>query len=332
MAYEKKENPDLFQNLMKQKKELNEAKESISEVTKELNEYKNKETELNSKIQKLQAEIQKLQAEIEISKEKAKNLDLLNERIASLENEKSNLNKKLELKETKIEELLQDKENLLKEKSDILESKNELLEQVKKKELELQEKEQKLEDLKEKFKKSSSDLLSKTMEIDKLIKKDESLKIQDDLQKSQLRKKEELEKELTGGTRVISSMEDLFEIIKEVLPQAKSSIRLVIPDIQDINKYNLIDKIKEMPNKVRINLAAKIEDPLGDDLARELRNYCQLTNYFEKRIIALFVDSSIILIGIFKGMNVIGIYSELLEIIEILKPAIMEPFIKGIKI
>lgn len=325
MTYEKKENPDLFQNLMKQKKELNDAKERISEVTKELNGYKNKETELNGKIQELQAEI-------EISKAKTKNLDLLNERIASLENEKSNLNKKLELKETKIEELLQDKENLLKEKSDILESKNELLEQVKKKELELQEKEQKLEDLKDKFKQSSSDLLSKTMEIDKLIKKDESLKIQDDLQKSQLRKKEELEKELTGGTRVISSMEDLFEIIKEVLPQAKSSIRLVVPDIQDINKYNLIDKIKEMPNKVRINLAAKIEDPLGDNLARELRSYCQLTNYFEKKIIALFVDSSIILIGIFKGMNVIGIYSELLEIIEILKPAIMEPFIKGIKI
>lgn len=310
---------------MKQKEELNEAKERISEVTKELNVYKNKETELNGKIQELQAEI-------EISKEKVKNLNILNERIASLENEKSNLNKKLELKETKIEELLQDKETLLKEKSDISESKNEILEQVKKKELELQEKEQKLEDLKDKFKQSSSDLLSKTMEIDKLRKKDESLKIQNDLQKSELRKKEELEKEFTGGTRVISSIEDLVEIIKEVLPQAKSSIRLVVPDIQDINKFNLINTIKEIPNKVRLNLAAKIDDPLGDDLARELRNYCQLTNYFEKRIIALFVDSSIILIGLFKGMNVIGIYSELLEIIEILKPAIMEPFIKGIKI
>ena len=294
--------------------------------------YKNKETELNAKIQELQNEIQKLQAEIEISKAKAENLDLLNEKIDSLENEKSNLNKKLELKETKIEELLQDKENLLTEKSDILESKNEILEQVKKKELELQEKEQKLEDLKDKFKQSSSELLSKTMEIDKLRKKGETLKIQNDLQKSQERKKKELEKELTGGTRVISSMEGIFEIIKEVLPKAKSSIRLVIPDIQDINKFNLIDTIKEIPNKVRLNIAAKIDNPLGDNLSRELRNYCQLTNYFEKRIIALFVDSSIILIGIFKGMNVIGIYSELLEIIEILKPAIMEPFIKGIKI
>ena len=323
---EKKKKTELFQNLMKQKNsELDEAKERISEVTKELNGYKNKETELNGKIQKLQAEI-------EILKAKAKNLDILNERIDSLENEKSNLNKKLELKEKKIEELLQDKETLLKEKSDILESKNEILKNVKEKELELQEKEQKLEDLKEKFKKSSSDLLSIRMEIDKLRKKDKSLKIQNDLQKSQYRKEKELEKEFTGGTRVISSMEDLFKIIKEVLPQAKSSIRLVVPDIQDINKFNLIDTIKEIPNKVRLNLAAKIDDPLGDDLARELRNYCQLTNYFEKRTIALFVDSSIILIGIFKGMNVIGIYSELLEIIEILKPAIMEPFIKGIKI
>ena len=257
------------------------------------------------------------------------------------------MEKKLDSREKKIEDLLQDKENLLKEKSDISESKTELLEQVKEKELELQQKEQKLEDLKDKFKKSSSELLSKSMEIDKLIKKDKNLKIQDDqvkefekkikdlekdLKKSHHRQKKELEQEFTGGTRVISSMEGIFEIIKEVLPQAKSSIRLVLPDIQDLNKFNLTDTIMEIPYKVRLNIAAKIDDPLNDDIARELKKRCQLTNYFEKRIIALSVDSSIILIGIFKGMNVIGIYSEILEIIEILKPAIMEPFIKGVKI
>ena len=318
LTYEKKKKIELTE-------ELNEAKERISEFVAELKEYKNKETESDSEIQKLQTEIKILEAN-------TKSLDILSDRINSLENEKENLEKKLDSREKKIEDLLQDKENLLKEKSDILESKNELLEKEKEKELELLQKEQKLEDLKDKFKKSSSELLSKSMEIDKLIKKDKNLKIQNDLQKSHYMQKKELEQEFTGGTRVISSMEGIFEIIKEVLPQAKSSIRLVLPDIQDLNKFNLTDTIMEIPYKVRLNIAAKIDDPLNDDIARELKKRCQLTNYFEKRIIALFVDSSKILIGIFKGMNVIGIYSEILEIIEILKPAIMEPFIKGVKI
>ncbi|MFX0188084.1 MAG: coiled-coil domain-containing protein [Candidatus Hodarchaeota archaeon] len=331
MTYEKRKKPELIS-------ELNKSREKISELTAKLNRYKNKEAEFSGEIQKLQSEIKILEAEI-------KNL---NERIDSLENEKQNFEDKLELKEKKIDELFQDKENLLKEKSVILESKHDILGQIKEKELQIQHNNQIIEDLREKFKKSSSELLSKSMQIDKLVKKDKNLEVQEketirefeekikdleeELERSYQGQKKEIEKVAERSTKIISNMEDIFELLKKILPQAKSNIRLVLPDIQDLSKYELIDIIKEMPNKVRLNIAAKINDPATNILISELKNYCKFTDYSEKKIIALNIDSSKCLIGIFSGAKVISIYSEILEIIEILNPSIMEPFIRGTRI
>jgi len=90
--------------------------------------------------------------------------------------------------------------------------------------------------------------------------------------------------------------------------------------------------IKKIPNKVRLNIAAKINDPDTNILVTDLKNYCQLTDYSEKKIIALNIDSSKCLIGVFNGEKVISIYSEILGIIEIFNPTIMEPFIKGLRV
>ena len=154
-------------------------------------------------------------------------------------------------------------------------------------------------------------------------------KLETELENTYHEQKAEIEKSAEGSTRIISNMDDVAELLKKVLPQAKSNLRLVLPDIQDLRKYGLIDIIKEIPNKVRLNIAAAINEPASNVLVSELRNYCQMYNFSEKKIIALNIDSSKCLIGIFSGDNVICFYSELLEIIEILNPTIMEPFIKG---
>ena len=57
-----------------------------------------------------------------------------------------------------------------------------------------------------------------------------------------------------------------------------------------------------------------------------------LTPPVDIKFIALNVDSSKFLICFFKEDKIIGIFSDILEIIDIFKPAIMEPFIKGSKI
>ncbi|MFX1259899.1 MAG: hypothetical protein ACFFAN_18775, partial [Promethearchaeota archaeon] len=131
------------------------------------------------------------------------------------------------------------------------------------------------------------------------------------------------------NTRILTDIETIIEYIKIMLPQCKTNVRLVIPDIDDLNKFEITTIIKEIPNKIRLNIATKIDDPGGNEFVNEIKKYCQLTNYFERKFIALNIDSSIFLVGIFKGDNVIGIYTDILEIIELFKPAIMEPFVKG---
>jgi len=325
--------------------ELNEAKEKISDAMTKYNEAKNKEIMLSGEVRSLQAELKAQQANL-------KNVEILNDRIEYLEKDRKNLEEQLEKLDKKVNELYQDKENLLSEKSEILESKNEILQQITDKELEIQQKDQSLGELRDKFKKSSGDLLSKTMEIDKLVKKLKSL---EDLEKNgssvnekleNLRKeneklKEDLSKaqELLGEkegelkeTMVIRNFDILMEQIKKILPQGKSTIRLVLPDIHDIEKHDLTDTIKNMPGNVILNIAANIEDPFQDTFVKEIKNHCQLTNYNARKFIAINVDSSQFLIGIFKDDNVIGIYTEVSDFIDLFKQAIMEPFIKGRKL
>ena len=280
---------------------------------------------------------------------------MLKERTISLEKEKKALEEKIDLKEKKIEEILEDKEFLLKEKSEILQDKNDMLENLKEKELLLQEQERTLGELKEKFKKSSSELLSKTMQIEKFLKKDKDFKEQEtekheefeqktkeledkvnELQK-ELEISEKMPKEVDKQTHIenvslISGLDEIFKKIKELLPEAKSNIRLIIPNIQNIKDYELINVLKGIPNKVRISIATSIENPIGDPLLRDLKNFCQVTNYSEKKFIALNIDSSKFLFGTFSANKVIGIHCDVLEILEIFKPAIMEPFIKGRKV
>lgn len=348
--------------------ELSKCDDIISELRAELKNSNDKETVLNSEIRNLQSEIKYLEAH-------NKNIDILNENIKSSEKTIKDLEKKLELKEEKIEKLLNDKESLLNEKSEILESKNDILQKLKEKELELQQKDQKITELREKFKQSSSDLLSKSMQIDKLVKKDKNLgeleetiqnlknmkgeqdiserekvakfeerirSLEIELETSQNVIKElkeakgekpEIIQETIEGTKIISNLNNIFEIIKDLLPQGKSNIRLVVPEIDYISKFELVNTIKEIPNKVRINIGAKIEDPTGNICVQDIKNHCQLTNYSAKKFIALNVDSSKFLIVLFIGENeVLGIYTEVLEIINLFKPAIMEPFIRGVKI
>jgi len=371
---EKKKKTDLLEELNELKlkvtslnSELNLSKDTILNLESELTEAKNNENMLSSEIRNLQTEIKYIEAN-------KKSVDILDENVHSLDKLRENLEQKLELKEKKIEELLQDKEILLKEKSEVLSGKNEILQEIKEKELELQEKGQDFAKLREKYKQSSSDLLGKSMQIEKLVKKDKigeefenkisnlenkleqqiSSKTEmindfeekiNDLEEElkisyeKLRELEHsngqiksLEVESNEDTQILSSMDAIIEKIKVVLPQGKSNIRLVLPEIADLQKHELIKIIKKIPNKIRINIGANIEDPLNNAIANDLKNFCQLTSCINKKLIGLNIDASKVLIAVFTGKEVVGIYTEVLEVVDLLKPAIMEPFIKGIKL
>lgn len=349
MKDEKKKKTDLLEELNEFKlkvtslnTELNLSKDTILNLESELTEAKNNENMLSSEIRNLQTEIKYIEAN-------KKSVDILDENIHSLDKLRENLEQKLELKEKKIEELLQDKEILLKEKSEVLNGKNEILQEIKEKELELQEKGQDFAKLREKYKQSSSDLLGKSMQIEKLVKKDKigeefENKINDleeELKISYEKLKElehsngqikSLKVESNEDTQILSSMDAIIEKIRVELPQGKSNIRLVLPEIDDLQKHELIKIIKKIPNKIRISIGANIEDPLNNAIVNDLKNFCQLTSCINKKLIGLNIDASKVLIAVFTGKEVVGIYTEVLEVVDLLKPAIMEPFIKGIKL
>ncbi len=361
-------------NLMTQ---LNETKEKVSDLMSERNDLKNKELMYSGEIRSLQAEMKYLEAN-------KKNIDILNDRINYLEKERknseaqiNNLEQKIDQKEKKIEDLSKDKEKLLQEKSEILEAKNEIIQKITEKELELKQKETALADLRDKYKKSNSDLLSKTMEIDKLLRaakgveengkklKNEAEKAKNDeskikeletkiatLEKSleekgqgasnQLNeitaKLNEAEKKLSEkasgseNTGVFFNLDGILDFMKKSIPQGKSTVRIIVPSIQDLTKYKLVEALQQLPNNIVVNIAGSISDPFGDPLVRELKSKFQLTHFNDCKIIALNIDSVKCLIGLQKDNKIIGIYSNISEIIELFKPAIMEPFIRGRKL
>ncbi|TFG10180.1 MAG: hypothetical protein EU535_08470 [Promethearchaeota archaeon] len=216
--------------------------------------------------------------------------------------------------------------------------------------------------MREKFKQSSGDLLSKSMEIDKLLKKiDAMVKNQNTLESNgqdveaknqeieglkekinQLEQKQQESQEIIKGyetqvkqetslkeTDVISSIEKAISQVKQILPEGRSTIRLVLPEIEDLKKYDLLDVLKQIPGNVIINIATKIGDPFGDPFVRDVKNFCQLTNYSDKQFIAVNIDSSKFLIGLIKGDAIDAVYTEVSEFVDIFKQAIMEPFVKG---
>ncbi len=374
---------------------LQEANEKISDLIAQLKDLTSERDDLKNKEIMYSGEIRSLQAEMKYLEANKKNIDILNDRINFLEKDRknsetqiNNLEQKLEQKEKKVEDLSNDKEKLLQGKSEILEAKNEIIQKITEKELELQQKETALADFRDKYKKSNSDLLSKTMEIDKLLKGakgseeiEKKLKIEVEKVKdleSKLKSKEsdnetkikglegkisELEKSLankgqgasdklneitaklieaekkltektsgTENTGVLFNLEGILEYMKNGILQGKNTVRIIVPSIQDLTKYNLLEVVQQLPSNIVVNIAGSISDPFGNPLVRDLKSRFQLTNFNDCKMFALNVDSLKCLIGLQKENKIIGIFTNLPEIIELFKPAIMEPFIRGRKL
>lgn len=342
MVYEKMKKPELI-------KEIDEAKKKVSELTKEVNEEKEKVSELTSELNEEKKKVSELTNELKVTKARQYNLS---DKINFLEKERADLEQKLKLKEDKVDLLVHDKESLLKEKSEVLEDKSKILQEIKEKELELQEKMQRFDKLKEKFKQSSSDLLNKTMQIDKLVKKEQDIheleskieELEKLIEEGKIRslegQKEDQSRikstshdvESLEGTNVISDRKSIIKYIHEMIPQSKSQIRIVLPTIEDLDNFKIIDILKKVPSKVRINIASKIEDPSGNVLVHEIKGFSQLTNCFNSEFIALNVDSAKFLICFLREDGIVGFYTEAMEIIDLFKASIMEPFIKGRKV
>ncbi len=335
------------------KKELNEKviliiklNDKISQLTSDLNEEKIVRV-------KTEGDLKVIASEMKLIEIIAKNTEVLEEKLKSLSADKNNLVQQLLEYRQKNEILVKDREEILNEKAQILKEKNENLQKFVDLKLKMQEREVKIADLKAKFNKALSQILLKQMDFEKNIKNQKELeetrtlifeelvnykkkvaelqqivgKDQDEIQKEEM--KQDIEVQGTGIISDISVMESHF---KNHIKKAKRNIRLVLPNIQDLEKYGLLEVLNELPENVKIWVAGKIVDPSDNEFIQKIKKRYQVVNYSDEGIFALSIDSANIAIGITNFKRTVGIFTDSIEMINLFKPTIMEPFIRGRKV
>ncbi|MHA1729193.1 MAG: hypothetical protein ACTSWY_10735 [Promethearchaeota archaeon] len=341
------------------KEKINKLTQELNEITKELNELKTINSVNITILENSRLKIISLEEQIE-NKEKEKNslekthlkmmedfdrlsnsYSTLSKTIETLSNNLSENKKKLTEKENKNSEMeikikdqnemilrfSKEKEELLKEKitnkENLMDEKMEMSKKISELEHSIEDYKDKIKKLRTRAKTSSDGLLGHSMEIEALKKKiDEKDK-----------EIEKIEGILTGETGFFGEMNTLMEYVDNKFKEIKRSVRMVLPDISYLEEYNLLSLIKDLSGKIVINLAIPLTQDLNKKIIEELKEKdANVVNTSEKNIFALAIDGSNIALGVTSGKQVRGIYTTILELVHLFNAALMQPFIKGVRV
>ncbi len=344
------ENELEIKNLQKELKEkeglIIHLNEKISQLKSELNETK------IAKV-KFEGDLKAINSEMKLMEIKIKNTEEMEEKVKSLSLEQMKLKQQLSEYRQKNEYLLKDREDLLNEKAQILEEKNERLQEYANLKLKMQEREVKIADLKAKFNKALSQILIKQMDFEKNLNNQKELEetrtlifeelvnykqkvaelqqiIQKDHEETQ---KVEFKQDINlQGTGIISNLYAMENYFKNHIKNTKRNIRLVLPNIRDLERYGLLEILNNLPENVNVWIAGKIDQQADNGFIQEIRKRYQIIDYSNEGIFALNIDSATISIGITRQKKTIGIFTDSIDLINIFKPTIMEPFIRGRKV
>jgi len=344
------ENELEIKNLQKELKEkeglIIHLNEKISQLKSELNETKIVKV-------KFEGDLKAMNSEMKLMEIKIKNTEEMEEKVKSLSLEQMKLKQQLSEYRQKNEYLLKDREDLLNAKAQILEEKNESLQEYANLKLKMQEREVKIADLKAKFNKALSQILIKQMDFEKNLNNQKELEetrtlifeelvnykqkvaelqkiIRKDHEETQIVEfKQDINLQGTGIISDISAMENYF---KNHIENTKRNIRLVLPNIRDLERYGLLEILNNLPENVNVWVAGKIDEQADNEFIIEIRKRYQIINYSNEGIFALNIDSATISIGITRHKKTIGIFTDSIDLINLFKPTIMEPFIRGRKL
>ncbi len=185
----------------------------------------------------------------------------------------------------------------------------------------------KYDKLKVKFRDTGDSVLGATMEVEKL--------------KAELKQKDDqiaglsgrLGSILTGGSGVLTDKSKLGEIFKTLLQKTQRSIRFCVPTISLVESLGLLPVIKAFPRLTVINISGDIK-ATDEHIVMDLKQKGVIfTQYDAKDRWVLNRDGEDIVIALEKSDGtVIGFYSNEQRIVSILNSAIMEPWVRGIKI
>lgn len=344
------ENELEIKNLQKELKEkeglIIHLNDKISQLKSELNETKIVKV-------KFEGDLKAINSEMKLMEIKIKNTEEMEEKVKSLSLDQMKLKQQLSEYRQKNEYLLKDREDLLNAKAQILEEKNESLQEYANLKLKMQEREVKIADLKAKFNKALSQILIKQMDFEKNLNNQKELEetrtlifeelvnykqkvaelqqiIQKDHEETQ---KVEFKQDINlQGTGIISDISAIENYFKNQIKNTKRNIRLVLPNIRDLERYGLLEILNNLPENINVWVAGKIDEQADNEFIQEIRKRYQIINYSNEGIFALNIDSATISIGITRHKKTIGIFTDSIDLINLFKPTIMEPFIRGRKV
>ncbi|NMC05244.1 MAG: hypothetical protein GYA24_08540 [Candidatus Lokiarchaeota archaeon] len=249
------------------------------------------------------------------------------EQIKNLSAQMAELNSRMEANAAKIP-ALQDQILALQKENEAIKLKEEKMN------TQIHEANDKYEKLKVKLRDSGDSVLGATMEKEKLMAeikhKDEQIKQKEEEIASLSGK---LGSMLTGGSGVLTDKGKLGEILKAMLQKTQRAVRFCVPTISLVESLGLLPIIKSFSRVTVVNVSGDIK-ATDEHIVMDLKQKGVIfTQYDQRDRWVLNRDGEEVIIALEKSDGtIIGFYSNEPRIVSILNSAIMEPWVKGIKI
>ena len=140
---------------------------------------------------------------------------------------------------------------------------------------------------------------------------------------------------LSKKTGTFNNIAAFMLFLKTKLEDVKRTIRIILPDLTDIEKFEIKNKFLGLPKNILKNLACTVDTEKDGKLLELLkeRNF-RITDYRGVKLFALTVDNLTAALAVYdkKNETITGVFSNDQELVRLLSQSIISPFIKGIKL
>ena len=143
------------------------------------------------------------------------------------------------------------------------------------------------------------------------------------------------EKLFERDTGIYRSVSTVIAHFKFKISNLERTLRLILPKLSDIEKFGLKEIFLNLPKNALKNIACEVDKPKDKKLIKKLqeRNF-RITDYKEKTLFAMSMDNQTASLAVYDAESdkLTGLFSNELDLVNLLSQAVMNPFIKGKKI
>ena len=138
----------------------------------------------------------------------------------------------------------------------------------------------------------------------------------------------------SSSTGTYSNISSLISHFKLKLDNVKRTLRIIVPDIKDLGKHGLLEVLQRIPNRVLKNIACSVNPAEDSMTVRSLKELLYKVTDFRGNLFAFAIDDTDAALAVFDPAtgDITGMFCQNPELVKLLGQAIMNPFIKGIKI